>query len=146
VALLAVSRIGDHGIAQLYARAVLAIARADGRIELEEGRRLEERIVARTGRPISLDALLLAEPLSPHELVDQLRALLGGPFRGGDVHPGELARLIVIDGVSVVLAKGHVSDAEAAELARFAFALGCTIDDMRRMSQHLVPWLAAVYG
>ncbi|MCW5802604.1 MAG: hypothetical protein KIT31_09465 [Deltaproteobacteria bacterium] len=43
-------------------------------------------------------------------------------------------------------AKGHLSDAEAAEIVRYAFALGCTIDDVRRMSAHLAPWLAAVYG
>jgi hypothetical protein len=146
VAVSTPARIGDHGIAQLYARAVLAIARADDEIDLEEGLRLEERIVARTGRPFSLDALLLAEPLTPHELVEQLRTLVGGPFRGAGIHPRELARLIVMDGISVVLAKGHVADTEAAELVRYAFALGCTIDDVRRMSTHLTPWLAAVYG
>ena len=139
-------RIADHAIAHLYARAVLAIARADEELDLEEGLRLHERIEARTGTPISLDALLLSDPMGPADLVEQLRALAGGPFRGSGMHPGELASMIVADGIAVVLAKGHVSDAEAQELVRYATALGCTIEDVRRMSDHLRPWLSSVYG
>lgn len=139
-------RIADPAVAHLYARAVLAIARSDDEIDLEEGLRLRERIEARTGGPISLDALLLADPMGPAELVEQLRALVGGPFRGSGMHPAELASMIVADGIAVVLAKGHVSDAEAQELVRYATALGCTIEDVRRMSDHLQPWLRSVYG
>src|SRR6266567_3150970 len=96
-------RIGDHGIAQLYARAVLAIARADDEIDLEEGLRLRERIESRTGREISLDALLLSDPIGPADLAEQLRTMAGGPFRGAGIHPGELAQMIVMDGIAVVL-------------------------------------------
>ncbi len=136
-------RIFDVGLAHLYARAVLAIARADGEIELEEGLRLVARLEARSGRPVPLDDLLLAEPLDPAELVAQLRAS-SSPFRGAGIHSSELAAMIVTDSIAVVLAKGYVSEEEARELLRFAVALGCSVDDVRRMSEHLTPFLAAL--
>jgi tellurite resistance protein len=139
-------RILDVGLAHLYARAVLAIARAGGEIEPEEGLRLVERLEARSGRPVSLDDLLLAEPLDPAEVHAELAQLRtsASPFRGADLHPSELAEMIVTDGVAVALAKGHVSEEEARELLRFGVALGCSVDDLRGMSEHLAPFLAAL--
>jgi hypothetical protein len=134
------SRILEAGLAQLYARALVAIARADDQIELEEGLRLQERIDARTGRPMPLEDLLLAEPLEPMHLAELLRQS-ADPFRGGSIHPGELARMIVVDAVAVVLAKGCVSEQEAQQIIRFATALGCSIEEVRAMSGHLAPWL-----
>jgi hypothetical protein len=136
-------RILDIGLAHLYARAVLAIARADDEIEPEEGLRLVARVEARSGHPVSLDDLLLAEPLDPAELAAQLRSSTS-PFRGAGIHASELASMIVTDSIAVVLAKGHVSEEEARELLRFAMALGCSVDDVRNMSAHLVPFLAAL--
>lgn len=136
-------RILDPGLAHLYARAVLAIARADGEIEPEEGLRLVARLEARSGQPVSLDDLLLAEPLDPIEIPAELRAS-ASPFRGAGLHPSELAAMIVADGIAVALAKGHVSEEEARLLLRFAIALGCSVDDVRRMSEHLAPFLAAL--
>lgn len=134
------SRILEAGLAQLYAQALVAIARADDQIELEEGLRLQERIDARTGRPMPLDDLLLAESLEPAQLAELVRAS-SGPFRGGSVHPGDLARMIVVDAIAVVLAKGYVSEQEAQQILRFATALGCTMDEVRGMTGHLAPWL-----
>lgn len=136
-------RVLDEGLAHLYARALLAIARAEDELALEVGLRLVARVEARSGRPVSLDDLLLAEPLDPAELAAQVRAQ-AGPFRGAGLHPGELAAMIATDAIAVVLAKGHVSEAEARELLRVAAALGCSADDVRRMSPHLAPFLAAL--
>ncbi|MBA3394541.1 MAG: hypothetical protein H0T89_17985 [Deltaproteobacteria bacterium] len=137
------ARLFDIGLAQIYARAVLAIARADHELGLEEGLRIERLLEARSGRPVALDDLLLDEPLEPAELVALMRAH-AGPFRGNSVHPGELAAMIVMDAIAVVLAKGYVSEGEARELLRFAVALGCSVDEVRAMSAHLVPFLAAL--
>jgi len=134
------SRILEAGLAQLYAQALVAIVRADEQIELEEGHRLQQQIDERTGRPIPLEYLLLAESLDPEMLAEHVAAS-SGPFRGGSIHPGELARMIVLDAISVVLAKGHVSEQEAQQILRFATALGCTIDEVRAMTEHLDPWL-----
>lgn len=134
------SRILEAELAQLYARALVAITRADDQIEVEEGQRLQHQIDARTAIPIPLEDLLLVEPLDPLELADHVRAT-SGPFRSGSVHPGELARLIVLDAVSVVLAKGHVSEGEAQQIIRFATALGATIEEVRAMTEHLDPWI-----
>jgi hypothetical protein len=135
----------DIGLAQLYARALLAIARANDELGLEEGLRIQERVLARAGLSISLDDLLLHEPLSPGELATYLRGgLAAAPFRGASLHTGELAAMIVVDAIAVVLAKGYVSEAEARELLRFAAALGCPRDEVRRLSAHAAPFLGVL--
>ncbi len=144
VVALAAQRL-DVDVAHLYARAVLAIARAGEELGLEEGLRLQERVETRAGFSISLDDLLLFEPLLPSELAAQLR-VSAGPFRGFAIHPGELAALIVVDAIRVVLAKGYVAEAEARELVRFATALGCTLEEVRKLSAETAPFLSALDG
>ena len=133
----------DSALGHLFARALVAIARADDQIGLEEGLRLQQRIELRTGGPISLDDLLLAEPLEPHRLAESLRGS-AGPFRNAGIHPGELALMIIADGIAVVLAKGYVSEAEAREIVRFASALGCSLDEVRAMCSRVAPWLGTM--
>lgn len=135
----------DIDVAHLYARAVLAIARAGEELGLEEGLRLQERVETRSGLALALDDLLLYEPLSPHELASQLRHA-ASPFRGHPIHPGELAALIVVDSIAVVLAKGYVAEAEARELVRFATALGCSVEEVRKLSAETAPFLSALDG
>jgi hypothetical protein len=129
----------DIGLAYIYARAVLAIARADHELGLEEGLRIVRLLEDRSGQPVSLDDLLLEDSLDPAELVAMMRQT-SGPFRGNCVHPGELAAMIVMDSIAVILAKGYVSEAEARELLRFAGALGCSAEEVRGMSAHLLPF------
>ena len=126
-------------LGQLVAQALVAIARADDEISPVEVVRLQQRIAA----PISLDDLLLAEPLEPHRLAEALRGS-SGPFRHVGIHPGELAAMIISDGIAVVLAKGYVSEAEAREIVRFASALGCSRDEIRALCHRAAPWLGAV--
>ena len=135
-------RILEAGLAELYAQALVSITRADEQIEVEEGQRLQQQIDARTRVPMPLEDLLLAESLDPDVLAEHARGS-SGPFRGGSIHPGELARMIVVDAISIVMAKGHVSELEAQQIIRFATALGCTIDELRAMTEHLDPWLSA---
>ncbi len=137
-------RLHDVATAQLYARAVLAIARAGDRLGLEEGLRLQERFEARAGYAVVLDDLLLVEPLLPSELAAQLRATATSPFRGPSTHAGELAAMIVADSVAVVLAKGYVAEAEARELLRFATALGCSVDEVRALVADTAPFVGAL--
>ncbi len=136
-------QILDRTLGHLHARALVAIARADDQIGIEEGVRLQERIELRTGRPIALDDLLLAEPLEPHRLAESVR---GGaePFRGAGLHAGQLAVMIITDGIAVVLAKGYVSEAEAREIVRFAVALGCPRDQVSALCSRAAPWLATL--
>jgi hypothetical protein len=131
----------DVGLAHVYGRALLAVARADHDLGLEEGLRIVRLVEERSGTPVSLDALLLEEPIDPADVVIMIRAQ-SGPFRGCGVHPGELAAMIVIDAITVCLAKGYVSDAEAREVLRFAVALGCTVEEVRQMSAHLLPFFS----
>jgi hypothetical protein len=140
---VAAERILDRALGHLFARALVAIARADDQIDPEEGQRLQQRIELRTGDPISLDDLLLAEPLEPHRLAEALRGS-EGPFRGVTIHPGELALMLITDAIVIALAKGYVSEAEAGELVRFASALGCSRDEIRAMCGRVAPWLRTI--
>jgi hypothetical protein len=140
---VAADRILDVTLGHLFARALVAIARADDQIGFEEGMRLQERIEARTGGPISLDELLLADPLEPRGLAESLREI-GDPFRNVGIHPGELAAMIVADGIAVTLAKGYVAEAEAKEIVGFASALGCSLDEIRAMYVRVAPWLGSM--
>ena len=133
----------DTALGHLFARALVAIARADDEIGPEEGLRLQQRIALRVIGVISLDDLLLAEPLEPHRLAESLGGG-AGPFRHAALHPRELAAMIVTDGIRVVLAKGYVSEAEAREIVRFASALGCSVDQIRSLCDRAAPWLGAL--
>jgi hypothetical protein len=134
-----VERIFDNALGHLFARALIAIARADDLIGRDEGQRLQQRIERRVG-PVALDDLLLAEPLEPHRLAESLRSQ-AAPFRDAALHPGELAALIITDGIAVVRDKGYVSEAEAQVIVRFAAALGCSLDEVRARCSRVAPWL-----
>jgi hypothetical protein len=86
-----------------------------------------------------LEDLLLEPALSP----EQFHALLGtqhGPFRGASVHRRELAGALVEDGVAIMLAKGHATEAEADRLWRFAEVLGLTSAEFRQLTATVAPW------
>ena len=131
--------IRDGELAQLYARALVAIARADTEIGLEEGMRLQQRIEQRCEVPLRIEDLLFEPTLHPDQLRDYAS---GGPFRGA-AHPAQMAEWLVADGLSVVLAKGHVTQAEASALWRFADALGVSRDDFRRLTASVSKWFPA---
>ena len=131
--------IRDPELAQLYARALVAIARADTEIGLEEGMRLSERIRERCETPLRLEDLLFEPTLHAEQLRDYSS---GGPFRGA-AHPAQLAEWLVVDGLFVILAKGHVTQREANALWRFADALGVSRDDFRRLTASASAWFPA---
>ena len=130
--------IRDRELAALYARALVAIARTDDEINFEEGLRLQQCIADRCEVPLRIDDVLVEPPLSPAQLADYVRGS-SGPFRGSS-HPVQLAEWLVADGLSVILAKGHMSEREAALLARFADALGVSRDEFRRLTAHVARW------
>jgi hypothetical protein len=130
--------IRDRELAALYARALVAIARTDDEINFEEGLRLQQCIADRCEVPLRIDDLLVEPPLSPAQLADYLGSG-NGPFRGS-AHPVQLAEWLVLDGLSVILAKGHMSEREAALLARFADALGVSREEFRRLTAHAARW------
>jgi hypothetical protein len=128
--------IRDPELAQLYARALVAVARADTEIGFEEGMRLQQRITDRCETPLRIEDLLFEPTLRPEQLTDYTS---GGPFRGA-AQPAQLAEWLVADGLAVVLAKGHVTHSEAKTLWRFAEALGVSHDDFRRLTATASRW------
>lgn len=140
---MAAERILDRALGQLFAQALVAIARADDEIGPEEGLRLEQRIAERVDGTISLDDLLLSDPLEPHRLAQAL-GTAAGPFRNIGLDPGDFAAMIVRDGLAVVLGKGYVAEAEAREIVRFASALGCSRDQIRALCGQVAPWLVSL--
>ena len=124
----------SEDLKQLYARALIAIVRAEGSIDTDEGERLAERVDLRAGLP--LEDLLLTRTLLPEELADALR---GGPFRGQSVHTEQMARMLVEDACYVALAKGHVTEEEGHRMWRFAMALGLPNDEFRTLTHRWLP-------
>ena len=129
----------DHELGLLYARALVAIVRADHEIEVEEGEVLAQRIAERCPSPLRIEDLLLELALSPEQLV-QMLADRDGPFRSTQVSPRELGAWLVDDGVAIMLAKGHATETEADRLWRFAEALGLTSDEFRVLTRAVAPW------
>lgn len=132
------SLLFDQDLAHLYARSLIAVVRADHEIGIEEGLRLEQRINTRCRTPIELAEILLLPALDPDELAGAV--LGGGPFRGSSVQPVQLAQALVADGVAIVLAKGHATEAEAHVLWRFASALGLTAEAYRALTGAASKW------
>ena len=124
----------DRDLEQLYARALISIARAEGTIDSDEGARLGERIAERSG--LELADLLLERSLQPEELAD---ALVGGPFRGASVRADEVGRALVEDALYVALAKGHVTPEEGHRMWRYAIALGLSADEFRALTARWLP-------
>ena len=118
----------------LYARALVAIARAEGNIDSEEGERLSERIALRSN--LGVEDLLLDRSLQPDELADAIR---GAPFRGESVRSDDVARMLVEDALYIVLAKGHVTAEEGARMHRYATALGMSDDTFRSLTIRWIP-------
>jgi len=131
--------IADRELGLLYARVLVAIARSDQEIEREEGMRLVDRIERRCTIPLRLEDLLLEPPLSPEQFHLQL-STHDGPFRGASLQPRELASVLVEDGVAIMLAKGHATEAEADRLWRFAEVLGLTSEEFRQLTVAVAPW------
>ncbi|HEY5920683.1 MAG TPA: hypothetical protein VIV11_03390 [Kofleriaceae bacterium] len=119
---------------ELYARALIAIVRAEGSIDADEGERLAERVQLRSGA--SLEDLLLTGTLQPEELVEALR---GGPFRGESVRTEQLGHMLVEDALYVALAKGHVTPEEGHRMWRFAMALGMSDDAFHTLTHRWLP-------
>jgi hypothetical protein len=128
----------DPVLAQAYALVLVAVARADDEISLEEGLRLQQILATRVGREVAIEDLLLAEPVDPDDLGMLAKA---GPFRGTGVHPSQLAETLVADAIGVVLAKGHVAAAEARELLRYVAVLGCSDADFHRLTAEVSRWI-----
>ena len=76
---MAAEPVLDSALGHLFARALVAIARADDEIGAEEGLRLQQRLAHRVAAPIALDDLLLADPLEPHRLAESLGSVAGSP-------------------------------------------------------------------
>ncbi|MDB4953990.1 MAG: hypothetical protein JWO36_1559 [Myxococcales bacterium] len=123
----------DYDLAQLYARALIAIARSDGEITAEEGHVLQQTIDARSAEPLQLDELMFETPLNPEELAAIVQT---DPFRGFTMHPVQLAEQLVTDALFVLLSKGHVTQTEGHRIMRFASELGMSDDQVRARIEH----------
>ena len=126
----------DADLKQLYARALIAIARAEGSIDSDEGERLGERISERSG--LALEDLLLERSLQPEELADAINDARG-PFRSASVRADEVARALIEDALYVALAKGHVTPEEGHRMWRYAMALGLSSDEFRALTVRWLP-------
>ena len=121
----------DPEMALVYARALVAVARGDYEISLEEATVLQARLAARCGEALAFDDVLLAPRLEPEEL---LASHGDGPFRSNATDPRALAVMLVEDGLAILDAKGGGTSGELATLRHFASALGLTAEELRKLA------------
>src|SRR5262249_54961904 len=113
----------------------------DDQIGLEAGFRLQQRIALRVLGTISLDELLLAEPLEPHPLPEAFRSGAAGPFPQAGLHPPAAPGGFWSHALAGPLCNRCRSQAEAGVIMRFASALGCTLDQVRALCRRAAPWI-----
>jgi len=128
----------DDELGTLYARALVAIARADGEIGPEEGLRLHELIEARSIPAVDPE-LVLFDPATPEAL--RYAALQRDPYRSESVAPRALGQALLVDGLELAAVDGEVNSREALLILRFARALSCTAEDIRAATHELDEWL-----
>jgi hypothetical protein len=132
----------DDELGRVYARALVAIARADGELVLDEILRLRALVARRLGHDIDDAALFAADgDVALDELLVAVRRQHGDPFRTAGLAPRALGRLLLTDGLSLALADGHICAEEVTMVEAMARALGCTDDDLAELRAHLKPWI-----
>jgi tellurite resistance protein len=122
----------DDNLAQLYAQALIAVARVDGEIGADEGARLRTLVAAHTSVEIDYEQSFF------HKMTaDELAAAV----RAANLDPREVGRALVSDAAALSLADGDLNGGEAQAILRYAHALGCTNDDIRSATNMLDAWL-----
>ena len=122
----------DRELGQFYARALVAIARADGVIDAGQGARLERCLTARLNEPVALAELLFEPPLRVSELpaIFESGQLAQGPFRSTQIDRREIAEMFLADALVVV---GDALEAKVeVVLVRIAKALGLSPADIAK--------------
>ena len=119
-------------IGQLYAGALIAIARVDGEIGPEEGAHLRELVAKRTGVAIDYEASFFHK-VRPEELY-------AAAVKAG-LAPRELGKALAGDAVALSAADGDLNSHEAQEILRYLRALGCTSEDVASVTRDLDEWL-----
>jgi tellurite resistance protein len=120
-------------LGQIYAQALVAIARVDGEIGGEEGARLRELVAKRSTVEIDYEASFF-EKVTPDSLAAAVR-------RDPSVPPRELGRALVSDAIALATADGDLNSVEAHAILRYARALGCTDEDVGAETRELDEWL-----
>lgn len=116
---------------ELYVRALLAIARADGEIDAEEGERVDA-VVRRRFPSIVVAELLFERTVRTEDVVKGLGVTEGGPYRNTALEPLELGRMFTSDALDIVADGDGLSSAEESALLRFAPLFGMPVAELRQ--------------
>jgi tellurite resistance protein len=133
----------DDDLGQLYAQALLTVARVDGEIGPEEGARLRDLVATRTDVPIDYEASFFHKVTS-----DELAAAVEKASQGAYRTPAtaitgrEIGRAFVHDAISLATADGELNGPEAQTILRYARALGCSATDIRAETNELDEFLS----
>jgi tellurite resistance protein len=124
-------------IGQLYAGALIAIARVDGEIGPEESAHLRDLVGKRTSVAIDYEASFFHKT-RPEELAAAAKT--------GSVSGRELGKALAGDAVALAIADGDLNGKEAQEIIRFLRALGCTGSDVVAVTRELDEWLGELHA
>ena len=124
-------------IGQLYAGALIAIARVDGEIGPEESARVRELVGKRTKVAIDYEASFFHK-VRPEELAVAAK--------NATVSGRELGKALAEDAVALSTVDGDLNGKEAQEIMRYLRALGCTGADVSSVTRDLDEWLGELHA
>jgi hypothetical protein len=118
-------------LGQVYAQALLAIARVDREVQPEEAARVRELVARRSTVEVDFEASFFGK-LAPEKL--------GEAAKAAGVDPVQLGRALVADGVELATTDGDLNSVEAHAILRYARAL-CSDGDIGAVTHELDEWL-----
>jgi len=120
----------NEALGQVYAQALLAIARVDREISPEESSRVRELVAARSTVTVDFEASFF-EKMTPERLANEVPKPDHVTF----------AQLLIADGVSLATVDGDLNSAEANAILRFARTLGCSAFEISSVTRQLDEYL-----
>ncbi len=123
-------RIPD-ALAEAYAAAIHALARADHEIGHEESQAVEQLLARRTSVAVDAEALFFSPP-TPESFAAAVRK---------DPAAKDVGRALIADAIELSTSDGDLKGKEATAILRYARALGMTGADVSGVSPLLDQWL-----
>jgi len=122
----------NDSLAQLYAQALIEVARIDGEITPEEGALLRTLIAQHSSIDIDYEQSFFHK-VTTDELASTMKA--------AGIDAREVGRTFAGDAVRLALGDGDLNSAEAQAILRYVRALGCSNDDISQVTRELDEWL-----
>lgn len=126
----------DDKLGQVYAGALIAIARVDSEINPEESSLLRNLVANRSKVTVDFEETFFHK-ITPEELAAAVRT--------ANASARDVGRAFVQDAVALSTADGDLNGREGEQIIRFARALGLTRADVTASTNELDEWLGHLH-